>query len=159
MVSKYEVVWTLAVVGLLAGVAAYSAVLLYHVDALSPDPGEYVDVTGHQWYWEFCYPANDTCYNSTYTPPSGGSNALGSVSGGALWASPGEVVQINVTSADVVHSFNIPGLGVRIDAIPGRNNLFQFTVPTVTPGTEYLIQCTEFCGTYHGIMRSFLVIT
>jgi cytochrome c oxidase subunit II len=157
MVSKYEVAWTLAVVGLLAGVAAYSAILLYHLDSLG-DPGEYVDVTGHQWYWEFCYPANDTCYNSTYTPPTT-EGGLGSVSGGALWASPGEVVQINVTSDDVVHSFNIPNLGIRIDAIPGRMNLLQFTVPTAAPGTEYLIQCTEFCGQFHGIMRSFLIIT
>jgi len=159
MVSKYEVAWTLAVVGLLAGVAAYSAVLLYHVDALSPTPGEYVVVTGHQWYWEFYYPANHTYYNSTYEPPKAGSSGLGSVTGGALWAKPGEVVQVNVTSADVVHSFNIPNLGIRIDAIPGRMNLFQFTVPTVSPGTEYLIQCTEFCGTFHGTMRSFLLVS
>jgi len=158
MVSRYEVAWTLAVVGLLAGVAAYSAVLLYHLDALSSDPEEYVNVTGHQWFWEFCYPANGTCYNSTYTPPTT-ENGLWSVSGGALWAAPGETVQINVTSDDVVHSFNIPGLGVRIDAIPGRVNMFQFTVPTVAAGTEYLIQCTEFCGTFHGTMRSFLVVT
>ena len=114
---------------------------------------------GHQWFWEFCYPVNHTCFNSTYSPPAPGSNSLGSISGGALWAAPGEVVQINVTSDDVIHSFNIPNLGVRIDAIPGRMNLFQFTVPTAAPGTEYLIQCTEFCGTYHGTMRSFLVIT
>lgn len=160
MVSKYEVAWTLAVVGLLAGVAGYSAILLYHLDSLG-DPGEYVDVIGHQWFWEFCYPANVTevgCFNSTYTPPTT-ENGLGSVSGGALWATPGEVVQINVTSDDVIHSFNIPNLGVRIDAIPGRMNLFQFTVPTVAPGTEYLIQCTEFCGAFHGTMRSFLIIT
>jgi cytochrome c oxidase subunit II len=159
MVSRYEVAWTLAVVGLLAGVAAYSAVLLYNVDALSPSPGEYVDVTGHQWFWEFYYPANHTDFNSTYIAPTNASGGLGTVTGGALWARPGEVVQVNVTSGDVVHSFNIPSLGVRIDAIPGRMNYFQFTVPLVTPGTEYLIQCTEFCGTFHGTMRSFLVVT
>lgn len=159
MVSKYEVAWTLAVVGLLAGVAGYSASLLYNVDALSPNPGEYVNVIGHQWFWEFCYPANHTCYNSTYEPPAAGGSGLGSITGGGLWAHPGEVVQLNVTSADVVHSFNIPNLGLRIDAIPGRDNLFQFTVPIVSPGTEYLIQCTEFCGTFHGTMRSFLIVT
>jgi len=68
-------------------------------------------------------------------------------------------VQINVTSSDVIHSFNIPALGLRIDAIPGRINEFQFTVPNAAAGTEFLIQCTEFCGTYHGTMRSFLVLT
>jgi cytochrome c oxidase subunit 2 len=153
MVNKLEVAWTLAVVALLAGVAAYSTVLLYHVDQLPSHPTEYVNVYGHQWYWEFCYPANQTCFSSMYDA------ATNTVSGGAFWATPGADVQINVTGADVVHSFNIPALGVRIDAIPGRVNMFAFTVPTVPPGTEYLIQCTEFCGTYHGTMRSFLVLT
>lgn len=153
MVNRFEVAWTLVVVGLLAGVAVYSTFLLYHVDSLPAHPEEYVDVIGHQWYWEFYYPANGTYVNSTYDPTTN------SVTGGALWAPAGAVIQINVTGADVVHSFNIPQLGVRIDAIPGRTNHFAFTVPSVAPGTEYLIQCTEFCGTYHGIMRSFLVVT
>lgn len=152
MVNKLEVAWTLVVVGLLAGVAAYSTVLVYHLDALPAHPTEYVEVIGHQWYWEFKY-TNGTDVNSTYDA------ATNTVSGGALWAPPGAVVQINVTSADVIHSFNIPQLGVRIDAIPGRMNHFAFTVPSAAAGSEYLIQCTEFCGTYHGIMRSFLVLT
>lgn len=151
-INKLEIAWTLAVVVILAGVAVYSTFLLYNLDALPPNPGEYVDVIGHQWYWEFCY-SNDTCYNSTYDATTN------TVSGGALWAQPGSVVQINVTGADVVHSLNIPGLGVRIDAIPGRANMIQFTVPQVAAGTQYLIQCTEFCGTFHGTMRSFLVVT
>ncbi|MGI0070920.1 MAG: hypothetical protein ACRECT_02435 [Thermoplasmata archaeon] len=152
MVNKYEIAWTLAVVVMMAGVAAYSTILLYQLDALPADPTEYVNVIGHQWYWEFCY-SNDTCYNSTYDATTN------TVSGGALWAPPGATVQINVTGADVVHSFNIPQLGVRIDAIPGRVNQFAFTVPNVNAGTQYLIQCTEFCGEFHGTMRSFLVIT
>ena len=152
MVNKYEVAWTLAVVALLAGVATYSTILLYQLNALPSDPTEYVDVIGHQWYWEFKY-SNGTDVNSSYNP------ATNTVSGGELWAPPGAELQINVTGADVVHSFNIPQLGVRIDAIPDRVNHFAFAVPDVAPGTEYLIQCTEFCGTFHGTMRSFLVIT
>jgi cytochrome c oxidase subunit II len=152
MVNKLEVAWTLAVVALLAGVAAYSTVLLYHIDSLPSDPTEYVNVVGHQWQWEFCY-ENNTCFTSVYNA------ANDTVSGGALWAPPGAEVQINVTGADVVHSFNIPALGVRIDAIPGRWNYFAFQVPNSAPGTSYLIQCTEFCGTDHGTMRSMLIIT
>ena len=153
MVNNYEVAWTLAVVVLIAGVSVYSTVLLYHLDALPSHPTEYVDITGHQWYWEFCYPANGTCFNSSYDA------ATNSVTGGALWAPPGAVVQVNVTGADVVHSFNIPQLGVRIDAIPDRMNYLSFSVPNVAAGTEYLIQCTEFCGAFHGTMRSFLIVT
>lgn len=152
MVNKYEIAWTLATVVLMAGVAAYSTVLLYQLHALPSDPTEYVQVIGHQWYWEFCY-SNGTCFNSSYD------EATNSVSGGELWAPPGALVQINVTSQDVVHSFNIPQLGVRIDAIPDRVNQVAFNVPNVSAGTQYLIQCTEFCGEFHGTMRSFLAIT
>ncbi len=154
MVERLEVAWTLVVVALISGVAVYSTVLVYHLDALPAHPDEYVNVIGHQWYWEFCYPANKTCFNSTYDPTTN------SVSGGALWAHPGWTVQVNVTSSDVVHSLNIPGLGVRIDAFPGRTNHFAFSVPSnAAVGTMYLIQCTEFCGTYHGTMRSFLIVS
>ena len=154
MVERIEIAWTLAVVGLIAGVAVYSTVLLYKIDALTPNPNEYVDVTGHQWYWEFCYPANHTCFNSTYDATNN------SVSGGELWAHPGWVVQLNITSTDVIHSFNIPQLGIRLDAIPGRMNMIDVQIPSNAPvGTLYLIQCTEFCGTYHGTMRSFLEVT
>ena len=152
MVNKYEVAWTLAVVGLIAGVSVYSTILVYHLDQLPEHPTEYVDVYGYQWYWRFCY-TNGTCVNSEYDA------ATNTVSGGALWAPPGSVVQVNVTGEDVIHSFNIPALGVKIDAIPGRINTFAFPVPNVAPGTQYLIQCTEFCGEFHGTMRSFLVVT
>ena len=153
MVEKIEIAWTLATVALISGVAVYSTVLLYHLDALPSNPNEYVDVIGHQWFWEFCYPVNGTCFNVTYDA------ATGAASGGSLYAAPGSVVQINVTATDVIHSFNIPNLGVRLDAIPGRVNSIAFTVPSAPAGTVYLIQCTEFCGTYHGIMRAYLVVT
>ena len=149
---KIEFAWTLAVVALLAGVLFYSTLLLYQVDALPAHPNEYVDVIGHQWFWEFRY-SNGTDVNTSYDANNN------SETGGALWVLPGTTVQINVTSTDVIHSFNIPGLGVRIDAIPGRVNHFAFSVPNVAAGTSYLIQCTEFCGTYHGIMRAFVVVT
>ena len=153
MVERLEIAWTLAVVGLIAGVAVYSTILLYHIDALSPSPNEYVDVTGHQWYWEFCYPQNGSCYNSSYDATTN------TVSGGALWAQPGWVVQLNITSSDVVHSFNIPQLGIRLDAIPGRMNYIDVQIPSnAAVGSEYLLQCTEFCGEFHGTMRSFVEI-
>ena len=153
MVNKLELVWTLATVGLITGVAVYSTVLLYQVDTPPSHIDEYVDVTGHQWFWEFYYPGNHTDVNATYDPTTN------SASGGAMWVHPGTEVQINVTSVDVVHSFNIPGLGIRLDAIPGRMNTIAFAIPQVAPGTQYLIQCTEFCGTYHGIMRAFVIVT
>ena len=153
MVNKLEIAWTLGTVALIAGVAAYSTILLYGIDALPAHADEYVDVTGTQWAWTFYYPANHSSYTVSYDANSN------TASGGALWAAPGSTVQVNVTATDVIHSFNIPGLGVRIDAIPGRVNSIAFQVPNVAAGTQYLIQCTEFCGTFHGTMRAFLVVT
>ncbi len=153
MVERLEIAWTLAVVALISGVAVYSTILLYKIDALTPHPNEYVDVTGHQWYWEFYYPANNSYFNSTYNAQNN------TVSGGELWAQPGWVVQLNITSSDVIHSFNIPQLGIRLDAIPGRMNRIDVNIPSnAAPGTLYLIQCTEYCGEFHGTMRSFLKI-
>jgi cytochrome c oxidase subunit II len=153
MVERLEVAWTLAVVGLIAGVAVYSTILLYHIDALSPTPNEYVDVTGHQWYWEFYYPANGSYFNSSYNLVNN------TVTGGELWGKPGWVIQLNITSADVIHSFNIPQLGIRLDAIPGRLNMIDVQIPGAAAiGTLYLIQCTEYCGEFHGSMRSFLQV-
>jgi cytochrome c oxidase subunit 2 len=152
MVNRLEVVWTLATVGLIAGVAVYSTFLLYNVDGTPSHVDEYVNVIGHQWYWEFCYPANGTCDNTTYNA------ANNTETGGAMWVEPGSVVQINVTSTDVVHSFNVPALGIRLDAIPGRMNSIAFSIPHAAAGTEYLVQCTEFCGPFHGTMRAFVVV-
>jgi cytochrome c oxidase subunit 2 len=153
MVNRLEVVWTLATVALITGVAVYSTILVYHIDALPAHADEYVDVVGEQWSWHFYYPANGTWANVSYDPNTG------QTSGGAFWAAPGTIVQINVTATDVIHSFNIPDLGVRIDAIPGRTNSIAFAVPSAPPGTQYLIQCTEFCGTFHGTMRAYLDVT
>lgn len=150
---RMEWAWTLAVVALLAGVLFYSTILLYdNTDATPSHVDEYIDVIGHQWFWEFCY-SNHTCANATYNP------ANNTATGGAMWVHPGTEVQINVTSDDVIHSFNVPTLGVRLDAIPGRTNTVAFHIPSAPAGTSYLIQCTEFCGTYHGIMRAFVVVT
>jgi len=141
-VNNLEIAWTLAVVVILAGVAVYSTFLLYNLDALAPNPNEYVDVIGHQWYWEFCY-SNDTCYNSTYDA------STNTVSGGALWAAPGSVVQINVTGADVIHSFSVPSFGIKIDAIPGRLNETWFKAEREG---MYYGQCSQLCGRDHAFM-------
>ncbi len=145
MASRVELAWTLAVVVLIAGVGVYSTFLLYNLGQLPPNPVETVTVIGHRFYWQFCYQNQTGC---------GATNA----SDIPLWAPAGALIQLNITSTAVVHSFNIPALGVRLDAIPGRINRIAFTVPN-TPGTTYLIQCTEFCGEGHGDMRSLLVVT
>lgn len=154
-----EIAWTLAVVVLLAGVAVWSTLVLFDISGSPPpgNPSEFVTVKASQWQWEFCYYAsheNNSCFVSQYDAQTN------SVTGGALWALPGAVVQLNVTSEDVAHSLYIPQLGVQINAIPGRVNTINFQVPSnANPGTQYIIECTEFCGTGHANMRSFVIVT
>ncbi|MGI0139839.1 MAG: hypothetical protein ACREBT_01620 [Thermoplasmata archaeon] len=150
--TQLEIAWTLAVVVLLAGVAVWSTFVLYNVDALPP-ANEYVEVTAQQWSWTFTY-SNGTSVTPSYDATTN------TATGGALWAEPGWVVQINVTSKDVAHSFYVPQLGVQINALPGRTNDVSFQIPSnAAPGTQYIIECTEFCGTGHGTMRAFIAVS
>ena len=91
-----------------------------------------VDVTGHQFWWEFQYPsANITTANELHIPV-------------------GEKVELVLTSADVMHSFWVPRLGGKTDLIPGRTNYMW--IEASQPGI-YHGQCAEFCGTGHADMR------
>jgi cytochrome c oxidase subunit 2 len=91
-----------------------------------------VDVTGHQFWWQFQYPsANITTANELHIPV-------------------GEKVELILTSADVMHSFWVPRLGGKTDLIPGRTNYMW--IEASQPGI-YHGQCAEFCGTGHADMR------
>lgn len=101
-----------------------------------------VEVTGHQWFWEFHYPQAQ--YNVT---------DVGKLS--ELHAPLGAVVQLKITSNDVLHSAWIPDLGVKIDAVPGTVNTFWFQGEK--PGS-YLLQCAEYCGGAHSDMHAVVKI-
>ena len=90
-----------------------------------------ITVEGHQFYWLFRYPN-------------------GAVSVGTMVAPANEVVHENVTAPDneVLHSWWIPALGGKIDAIPGRVNQTWFEAP---PGT-YAARCSDLCGIQHAKM-------
>ncbi|MBT9258862.1 MAG: cytochrome c oxidase subunit II [Clostridiales bacterium] len=90
-----------------------------------------VDVVAHQFWWEFRYPE------------------LGITTANELVVPVGYVIDFHVTSQDVVHSFWVPRLGGKLDAIPGRNNHFwlQADEPGWYPG-----QCAQLCGESHSLM-------
>lgn len=91
-----------------------------------------VKVIGHQWWWEFQYPDDDIVTASDLVVPTG------------------TTVLLNITSADVIHSFWVPMLAGKIDAIPGRMN--RMWIKADADGT-YSAQCAEFCGIEHAMMR------
>jgi cytochrome c oxidase subunit 2 len=95
-----------------------------------------VEVTGHQWWYEVRDPERGISRRNEMRIPAG------------------EVVQLRVGSADVIHSFWIPRLMGKIDMIPGRINQIWFAASQ--PGT-YLVECAEFCGLQHATMQMEVV--
>jgi cytochrome c oxidase subunit 2 len=92
----------------------------------------HIQVVGHQWWWEFDYPD------------------LGVVTANELHVPTDTSMRLDITGADVIHSFWVPQFGWKMDAIPGRTTTMTVTVDRtgVFDGT-----CTEFCGAGHAWMR------
>jgi cytochrome c oxidase subunit 2 len=138
--TRLELLWTAAPVLILAVIAA---VVFYKLPGISDTPaaaaGGRVDVTveGHQFYWQFDYPNGARSINDLHVPI-------------------GKVVYLRVVSPDVAHSWWVPQLGGKTDAIPGRTNHTWFVADR--PGT-YIGQCAEFCGLYHEAMRARVIAT
>lgn len=136
----------------LAYIGAIAGIQLIAVDTPPAQGSLHVKVTGHQYYWTFQYAPN-----SSITYPNGTTIVYpnGTTLQNTLYARAGEVVDLEVVSVDVAHSFFIYELGVHIDAIPGHDN--HYWLRADSPG-EYRIECTQFCGTGHYTMIGQLVV-
>ncbi len=96
-----------------------------------------IQAVARQWQWEFRYPDNGGTGRTLAASPT-------------LFIPAGQVVEFEVTSEDVIHSFWIPRLGGKIDAIPGHTNIVRLRADQ--PG-YYGGVCAEFCGNGHAVMR------
>jgi cytochrome c oxidase subunit 2 len=136
--TRLELAWTIAPAALLLVLAVPMMSLLFK---LGEDPGDdafTVNVTGIQWAWQFEYPE--------IVGENG--NPISTVKD--VYFPAGQKIRFNVTSSDVIHSFWIPRLGGKLDAIPGRNN--RLWLKADNPGS-FAGQCAEFCGKDHAIMK------
>ena len=146
-----EVIWTVAPVLILVVIAIPSFRLVYFEDRTF-DADLTIKVTGHQWYWEYDYgDAAKVDFTSRMVADEDlkpGQHRLLDVDN-QLVVPAGKNVRILTTSADVIHSFFIPSLGVQRYAIPGRTIETWFKVNE--PGTYYG-ECNQICGTNHSFM-------
>jgi len=146
-----EVVWTLVPVLILVVIAIPSFRLVYFEDR-TRDADITVKVTGHQWYWEYDYgDAAKVDFNSRVVAAEDlkpGQLRLLDVDN-QLVVPAGKNIRILTTSADVIHSFFIPSLGVQRYAIPGRT--IETWVRVDKPGVYYG-ECNQICGTNHSQM-------
>nr|WKT10875.1 cytochrome c oxidase subunit II [Ptychadena beka] len=146
-----EMVWTIMPALILIIIALPSLRILYLMDEIS-NPLMTVKTVGHQWYWTYEYSdMTDLSFDSYMTPTADlnpGNFRLLEVDN-RMVTPMGLATRMLVTAEDVLHSWAVPSLGVKIDAIPGRLNQTSFLV--ARPGTYYG-QCSEICGANHSFM-------
>nr|QVX31159.1 cytochrome c oxidase subunit 2 [Drieschia cf. elegans BG-2021] len=149
--QEVETIWTILPAIILLFLALPSLRLLYLMDEVT-DPSFTLKTIGHQWYWSYEYSDFSNIEFDSYMIPtdelSMGQFRLLEVDNRAVLPMQTEI-RVLVTAADVIHSWTVPSLGVKVDAIPGRLN--QLGVYISRPGIFYG-QCSEICGANHSFM-------
>lgn len=138
--TKLEITWTLIPAVILVFIAVPTVRSIFITQAQAAPGSLNIDVTGHQWWWEFRYPEYGvTTANEIYIPA-------------------GRTVNFRLRSADVIHSFWTPQLGGKRDVITNRTNYLWFTPDSSTASSVWNGFCAEYCGASHANMR-FRVFT
>jgi cytochrome c oxidase subunit 2 len=131
-----EIAWTIAPLLLVIGLFAATNHIESDVEALVPSPAVHVSVTGYRWGWTFRYRNGPTVNGTASNPPE-------------LVLPLGQTVAIELGSSDVIHSFWVPDMLFKRDAIPGRVTSFDLTPAKL--GT-FVGRCSQFCGLNHAVM-------
>ena len=154
--SPLEVTWTIVPILILVFIGAFSLPTLFKQQEI-PEADLVIKVTGHQWYWSYEYINEEIAFDSFML----GEDELADygyapdewklATDTAVVIPTGTTVVMQVTAADVIHSWTIPAFGVKQDAVPGRLAELWFNVE---PGMEgvYFGQCSELCGIAHAYM-------
>nr|UFZ13231.1 cytochrome c oxidase subunit II [Orohermes crepusculus] len=146
-----EIIWTVLPAMTLIFIALPSLRLLYLLDEIS-NPALTLKSMGHQWYWSYEYSDFPSLEFDSYMTPINeminNSFRLLDVDNRIVLPILSQI-RLLVTAADVLHSWTIPSLGVKIDATPGRLNQTSFFINR--PGLYYG-QCSEICGANHSFM-------
>nr|AML25694.1 cytochrome c oxidase subunit II [Staphylinidae sp. BMNH 1274190] len=149
--QEIELIWTLIPAIILIFIALPSLRLLYLLDEIS-NPLISLKTIGHQWYWSYEYSDFKNIEFDSYMIPT---NELNSFSFRLLEVDNRLVIPYNsqirlmVTAADVLHSWTIPSISVKIDATPGRLNQTTFYLNRTG---IFFGQCSEICGANHSFM-------
>jgi len=139
--NTIEIIWTIVpsifLFAVLAG-TIYTMFGLQNISGLSGTNRLEVKAVGHQWWWEFDYPS------------------LGNiVTADTLYIPQGSVVQADLVSNNVIHSFWIPQITGKTDVIPGHNNKQVFRADQLG---EFRGECAEYCGTQHAHMEFSVMV-
>ena len=157
-----EVIWTVVPALILLVIAIPSITLIAKQYETPPKDAITIKAIGYQWYWGYAYPDNgefeivSNMLKEEDDPTRGDARARTDADGpeqlavdNRMVVPVGVPIRLQVTAADVIHSFAVPSLWFKMDAVPGRINerVFQIDEPGV-----YYGQCSELCGARHGFM-------
>lgn len=146
-----EVIWTVIPILILVMIAVPSFRILRMAEH-SPPADMTIKVVGSQWFWTYSYPDHDNIEFDSYMilekDLKPGQRRLLEVDR-RIVIPESTNVKFLITAADVVHSFAIPALGIKTDAVPGKTNE---TWTRVEKRGVYYGQCSELCGVNHGFM-------
>ena len=148
-----EIIWTLVPVLILVGIAVPSITLLARQYESPPEDALTIKATGYQWYWGYTYPDNggfeviSNMLDEDKALAAGEPHQL--AVDNRMVVPVGVPIRIQTIGADVIHSFGVPSLWFKIDAVPGRLNEHMLVIDE--PGIYYG-QCMELCGARHGFM-------
>nr|YP_010960395.1 cytochrome c oxidase subunit II [Malacocephalus laevis]WNH37759.1 cytochrome c oxidase subunit II [Malacocephalus laevis] len=149
--EEMEVIWTVFPALILTLIALPSLRILYLMDEIN-DPHLTIKALGHQWFWSYEYADFDNLEFDTYMTHTqdllpGEFRLLDTDTRMVVpYNSP---IRLLISAEDVLHSWAVPTLGLKMDAVPGRLN--QVTFVTARPGVFYG-QCSEICGANHSFM-------
>ena len=166
--SPLEVAWTLVPIVILVFIGAFSLPVLFKQQEI-PVGEVTIKATGYQWYWNYEYVDEGVAFDSYMigSPALGGTNMLTPeveaqlteagytkeqfllATDTAVVVPVGKVVVVQVTAADVIHSWKVPAFGVMQDAVPGRTAALWFKAEREG---IYFGQCSELCGQMHAYM-------
>ncbi len=136
-----EVVWTVIPTVIVAFLFFISWQTLNSVDATSKTPDVRIRAIAQQFQWSFEYLSDD------------GQQVLFKQIAPEMAVPAGQTVQLSLRSPDVIHAFYVPQFLFKRDVVPGRENIFDFTVDATDAGRKFHGQCAELCGTFHGAME------
>nr|WNU00274.1 cytochrome c oxidase subunit 2 [Psylliodes kiesenwetteri] len=146
-----EIIWTILPTITLIFIAIPSLRLIYILDEIN-NPSITIKTIGHQWYWSYEYSDFNNIEFDSYMIPTNELNPynfrLLDVDNRIIIPFESNIRML-VTAADVIHSWTIPSLGVKIDATPGRLNQTSFII---NRSGLFFGQCSEICGANHSFM-------
>ncbi|NLA35795.1 MAG: cytochrome c oxidase subunit II [Actinobacteria bacterium] len=136
-IPKLEWAWTIAPAVLLAFLAVFNVQAIWELEKRDDPNMISVEVYGQQWWWEYRYDVDSD-------------GEIDIITANQMVVPAGTLIDLDIRSNDVIHSFWIPTLNGKKDAVPGRTH--HWTIQAHKPGL-YEGTCTEFCGLSHAHMR------